>query len=76
MQFRALRLQFDRAAQFADGAIEVSGKIQDSPQCAMRFGIIRSEPRGLARLTQRCLQVSFSNKRVTKIHVRLLELRF
>src|SRR5713226_4942341 len=76
MQLRALRLQFDRPAQFADGTIEVSGKIQGPPQRAMRLGIVRSQPRGLARLTQRGLQVSFSNKRVTKIHVRLHELGF
>ncbi len=53
MQFRALRLQFDGPAQFADGAIEVSGKIQDPPERAMRLGIVWSEPRGLARLAQR-----------------------
>src|SRR6266849_1181336 len=76
MQFRALRLQFDRPAQFADCAIEVSGKIQDPPERAMRLGIVWSEPRGLARLAQPSLQVSLSNKRVTEIHVRLRELGF
>src|SRR5260370_20944485 len=76
MQFRALRLQFDRPAQFADCAIEVSGKIQGPPERAMRLGIVWSEPRGLARLAQRSLQVSLSNKRVTEIHVRLRELGF
>src|SRR5258708_2376908 len=76
MQFRALRLQLDRQAQFAGCAIEVSGKIQDPPQRAMRLGIVWSEPRGLARLAQRSLQVSLSNKRVAEIHVRLRELGF
>ncbi len=76
VQFRALWLQFDCPAKFADCAIEVSGKIQDPPKRAMRLGIVWSEPRGLAGLAQSRWQVSLSNKRVTEIHVRLRELGF
>ena len=75
VQFRALRLQFDGAAHFADGDIEVSGKIQRAPERAMRLGIIRSESHCLARLKQCGFQVSFPNKRVSEIDVRLNERR-
>src|SRR5260370_885204 len=72
MQFRPLRLQFDRPAQFADGAIEVSGKIPDPPERAMRLGIVWSKPRCLGSAEKKKQRRSELNK----AHSTMKEIRF
>src|SRR5260370_7445394 len=62
VQLSALRLQFDRPSQFADGVIEVSGKIQDPPERAMRLGIVPTDPCPLPPLAPRALPAPFSNQ--------------
>ena len=43
VQFRPLRLQFDRTPKLADGAVEIPGKIENTPQDVMSLGIVRRQ---------------------------------
>ncbi len=70
VQFRSLRLKPERAPEFADGAVEIPGKIECPCQNVMGLGIVRGQPHRLLRLLERGTHVSFSKQRAGEIHVR------
>ena len=75
MQFRPLRLQFDRPAEFGDGAIKILGKIQHAAQSPMRLRIAGSQARGFLRLAECAGHVPFAKERVREVYMRLHKIR-
>ena len=75
MQFRPFRFQLDRAAEFADGAIEITGKIKGARQNVVSLGVVPRQPHRFFRFPQRGGHVSLSRKRAGEIHVRQREIR-
>ena len=74
MQLRPLRLQFNRPAELADGAVEIPGKIERARQNVMSLGVVRSQAHRLLRFPQCGGRVSLSGERAGEIHVRQREI--